>query len=78
MIKVFACMVVVSSNAEVYGVAEDEKQKERFIEVLRKENIHGAESIPDDLSIDDRFVLLSTCSYEYDEARTVVVYKVVS
>jgi len=76
-LQIIACIVTTSSNAEVYGVAETEEQKERFLEVIKEENIHGREGIPEDLSIDDRFVLLSTCSYEHDEARTVVVYRIV-
>ena len=76
-LQVVACMVVKSSDIEVYGVAETDKQKEQFIDVLKTKNIHGSESVPKDLSIDDRFVILSTCTYEYDEARTVVVYRIV-
>ena len=76
-LRAIACMVVESSDAEVYGVADTDNQKERFIEVLKEKDIHGGESMPEDLSIKDRFVLLSTCSYEYDEARTVVVYRIV-
>ena len=77
-LQAIACMVVKSSNAEVYGVAETDKQKERFIEVIREGNIHGSESIPEDLSVNDRFIILSTCSYEYEAARTVVIYRIIN
>ena len=77
-LQAIACMVVESSNIEVYGVAESDKQKEQFIETMKGKNLHGSETIPGDLSIDDRFVILSTCSYEYNEARTVVVYRIIN
>ena len=77
-LELVACMIVDAANAKVYGVEEDTKeQRERFIEVLKEENIHDMESMQMDLTSEDRFVLLSTCSYEFEEARTVVVYRMV-
>ena len=77
-LQAIACMIVESSDVEVYGVAEDDKQKENFIELLKKKNIHSNETIPEDLMIRDMFLILSTCSYEHSEARTVVVYRIVN
>ncbi|MCP1102424.1 sortase B [Aequitasia blattaphilus] len=75
-LSLVAAMVVQWDDAEVYGVADTKEKKEAFLETLRERNIHGRERVPQDLTQEDRFILLSTCSYVQEEERTVVVFRI--
>ncbi|MGF6991210.1 sortase B [Lachnospiraceae bacterium PM6-15] len=75
-LELIACVVVDATQEEIYGVKDTVERKTQFLKSLRERDVHGAEETPKDLAIQDRFVLLSTCSYEHNEARTVVVYRI--
>lgn len=75
-LELVSCMVVKAYDPVVFGVKEQNVVEEDFIKALKKNNVHGKKYVPKDLSVEDRFVLFSTCNYETKEARTVVVFRI--
>lgn len=66
----FFAYLTVPSSAAVYQVVSAEEERDEYIEyILNTANYHF------DIEIDEnsRLILLSTCTYEYDQARGVLV-----
>lgn len=72
-LDVFSC-IVTYENSDVYRIGFDsDYDRQAWVDMIRdksyiKELNEGVEA-----GLDTRFVLLSTCSYEYNNARTVVI-----
>lgn len=76
-LELVSCMVVKADDAVVFGIKKQDVVEEAFIKALAKNNVHGKKYVPKDLSIEDRFVLFSTCDYEGKESRTVVAFRII-
>ncbi len=62
--------VTINSTASIYKLPLEDEYKETFISELREKSTFESEYT---FSPDDRFVMLSTCSYAYNDARYVLV-----
>jgi sortase B len=71
-IEIFACMVVQENDKNVYCYPTSQKRVDEFAKYVSE---NAAFYRKTDLKLTDRIVTLSTCSYEFDEARTVVIGK---
>lgn len=75
-LQVFACFVT-SGDSDVYAFNfSTRSQFSDFIDRARSRSNFDAPDVQ--VTTDDHLVTLSTCSYEYDDARYVVMCKVVS
>jgi sortase B len=66
---------VIPSDSSVYSVITAKEEKESFLRTAYTSSLFDSTVT---CSTSERFLLLSTCSYEYDGARFVVVGKLVS
>jgi sortase B len=64
---------VVSASSDFYTPPQDLQTRNEYIEEMLKISTFDADANISDISDDDRLVMLSTCSYEYDKARYVLV-----
>jgi sortase B len=64
---------VVSASSDFYTPPQDLQTRNEYIEEMLKLSTFDADANIGDISDDDRLVMLSTCSYEYDKARYVLV-----
>lgn len=65
---------LVDATDNVYAYKGfDDSDKERFIESLKKNALYNMS----DASASDKLVILSTCTYEYDNARYILVGKLI-
>lgn len=65
---------IAGANAEVYGLREMEESKKEFIEAAKEYSTFVTNS---EYSVDDHYLTFSTCSYEYTDARYIVIGKLV-
>ncbi|MDR0913705.1 MAG: class B sortase [Oscillospiraceae bacterium] len=73
-IEIFACLVVQEDDKNIYCYPTSQKSVDEFAKYVSK---NAAFYRKTDLKITDSIVTLSTCSYEFDEARTVVIGKLI-
>lgn len=60
----------VNSTSSIYKLPLNDEEKEAFISELRQKSTFKSEYT---FSPDDKFVMFSTCSYEYSDARYVLI-----
>lgn len=65
---------ILRSDSDIYAPLETDEEKTAFLEKLEKESIFKSKF---DYSVNDRFVCLSTCTYEYEGARLMIIGKLV-
>jgi len=76
-LELVSCMVVKASDSVIYGTDyENEGDKNQFIQRIQNDCMHGVYAGTEELSTRDRFVTLSTCAYNFSQARTVVVFRI--
>ena len=67
----FFAYLNVPSTAEIYRTAFDsDEDKENYLQYIAENAVYLTDA---DVNTDSRLLLLSTCTYEYDEARGVLV-----
>ena len=71
-VRFIACAVVESDSFAYEAVFLTDKDKLFFLDSLRENSVQLRDFSDDEL-LDKSFVTLSTCSYEYDGARTILV-----
>ncbi len=64
------CGYVGQAEAEIYTIFENKDELDSYLSRAISKSSFKADSIPENI---DRIVALSTCSYEYDDARYVVI-----
>jgi sortase B len=64
---------VTDAVSETYIIPENVDERDEFLNTAIKKSTFDADMEISDLSEDDRLVMLSTCSYEYENARFVVI-----
>jgi sortase B len=64
---------VTDAVSETYIIPENVDERDEFLSAAIKKSTFDADMEISDLSEDDRLVMLSTCSYEYENARFVVI-----
>lgn len=70
-VRFFACLVT-NSTSDIYQVVFlTDKEKEEYINIIKSNAVVWDDSVK--IHLDSNMILLSTCSYDFDEARTVVV-----
>ena len=73
-LEVFACAVVDADDEEIYQIDQaDEAAKAAYLNALKAKSKCWRDP---QITPDDRLVMLSTCSYAFDNARTIVVCKI--
>ena len=65
---------MTSSDSEVYDPMESESERREFIDSAVKNSLFKSNV---SYSLDDKYVCLSTCSYDYENARLMLVGKLV-
>jgi len=76
-LELVSCMVVKATDPVIYRTDyENEGDKSQFIQKIQDDCMHGAYSGTKELSTKDTFVTLSTCAYNFSQARTIVVFRV--
>lgn len=71
-IDIIACMVVKSDSFVYNTVFLTDDEKNNFIDTIRQEAVCLRDF--EDFDIDNnRLITLSTCSYEFEDARTVII-----
>ena len=68
-LEFFACMVVESEDEEIYNPI----RSERYLEYVKQHARHFRDI---ELTDENRIVTLSTCSYEFENARVVLLAKI--
>ncbi|MDD3360428.1 MAG: class B sortase [Hespellia sp.] len=77
-LQLVSCLVVKDTDSQVYRADyNSDGEKQAFLDRIRQDCIHGAEAVPSDLKTTDQFVSLSTCSYQFSQSRTVLIYRVI-
>ena len=75
-VEFFAC-VVVESDSFLYSVVHPGvSDRELYLEMIQEAMVAGTGFAPEDLT-EERLLVLSTCSYEYDGARTALIGRLV-
>jgi len=73
-LEIFACAVVDADDESVYGIGQaEEAEITEYLTYLKSKAKFWRDP---QLAADDHIVTLSTCSYAFDNARTVVVCKI--
>ena len=74
-LEIFACLLTNNYDSVLYNsLQEFETDKQAFLDYVR----HNADRYREiGVGIEDHILTLSTCSYEFDEARTVVIGRLV-
>jgi len=75
-LSLVACVETKADDSVIYGVWDTEEKREAFWREVRNRSLHGSETVPEDLDKGSRFILLSTCSYESETSRLVVIFRV--
>lgn len=70
--EVFAVLLVHKDYDYIISDFESDKQYSKYLKKIIKESKFKVENNP---TVDDRIITLSTCSYEFKDARTVVFAK---
>ena len=65
---------MTSSDSEVYDPMKSESERREFIDSAVKNSLFKSNV---SYSLDDKYVCLSTCSYDYENARLMLVGKLV-
>lgn len=74
-LEVFASMLINRYDTNVYNCLQStEEEKQAFLDYVKE---HAAQYRDVGATTQDRFVTLSTCSYEFSDARSVVVCRLV-
>jgi sortase B len=74
VLDIFACLVIRADNKYIYGtLAPTPDERAKYFEYVKK----YAKAYRDvEISDDDRIVTLSTCSYDFEDARMVVLGRI--
>ena len=69
----FIACAVVESDSFIYSVVSPtEDERLLYLKNILENAVSGTDFVPEEL-VDSRIVILSTCSYEFDNARTVLI-----
>jgi sortase B len=73
---IFACLVIHPSNEKIYGTFTPKMEDRQSYLNYIKQNARNYRDIG--VTSEDRVVTLSTCSYDFEDARMVVIAKLVN
>lgn len=65
---------ILRSDSDIYDPMESDEAKNAFLDKIASDSTFNSET---EYSINDRFVCLSTCTYEFENARLMVVGKLI-
>ena len=74
-LRFFAFLIVSSTDRVVYGQPQDDAQTRALLEEVRRRAKHYREN---DAAPGDRLVALSTCAYNFNGARMVLIGKIIN
>lgn len=63
---------VVDTDSDIYSIPKNSEGRDDILEIIRKKSTFTSDV---EVREDDKIITLSTCSYEYEDARYVVVGK---
>ena len=74
-LEIFVCMVTNSYDGLVYNSLQNtDEEKQEFLDYVQSNAVRYRDIGP---KVTDRFLTLSTCSYEFADARTVVIGRLI-
>lgn len=74
---VFSAFITKATDENTYKMTQDEAEKQAYIDRAWEQSELSVTKDSVDVTKDDRLVTLSTCAYDYEEARYIVMCKMV-